>query len=171
MQSGYHSFFFSICLRTDNTVLKLGIFHVIYFLGTHPTQTATILICIFVWEWDELNRGVANKGIFSCSVCSWITPNSKYPHGQGPRQRQYPSHLWSNPYIVLVFGARQGVHTDYGITWNERQLNCTTEEIFFCFSVLSLPVTRARIGPFSVSEPHSSLAQACTHGLLLPGSS
>ena len=51
---------------------------VIYFLGAYPTQTATILIYI-CWhmilslKMDELNRGVANTGIF---VCSWITPNA-----------------------------------------------------------------------------------------------
>ena len=90
VQSGYHSFFFSVCLRTlqskepkhsPRTNNTLGIFCVIYFPQAHPTQTATILIYIC---WHVIlslrmrcaNRGVANKGTFSCSVYSWITPNA-----------------------------------------------------------------------------------------------
>ena len=44
VQLGYHSFFFSVCPRKNNTLLKLEIFYVIYFPGIRPTQTATILI-------------------------------------------------------------------------------------------------------------------------------
>ena len=39
------SFLLFFCFSSDkNTLLKLEIFYVIYFPGTHLTQTATILI-------------------------------------------------------------------------------------------------------------------------------
>ena len=48
VQSGYHSFFFCLSEDKQHTLLKLGIFCVIYFLGAHHTQTATLLIYIYL---------------------------------------------------------------------------------------------------------------------------
>ena len=49
VQSGHHSLFFSVCPRTKKYILlTLGISYIIYFPGTHPTQTATVLIYIYL---------------------------------------------------------------------------------------------------------------------------
>ena len=42
VQSGHHNFFFSVCPRTKYILLYWK--YLIYFPGTHPTQTATVLI-------------------------------------------------------------------------------------------------------------------------------
>ena len=73
------SLFLLFCLSRDkqHTVLKLGIFCNLFpGSSSHPDchSSNTHLLARDSSEWDELN--VANKGIFSCSVCSWITPNA-----------------------------------------------------------------------------------------------
>ena len=47
VQLGHHSLF---CLSEDKQyiLLALEIFDVIYFQGTHPTQTATVLVYIYL---------------------------------------------------------------------------------------------------------------------------
>ena len=56
--TGSYAFRFSqcllFCLSEDKqyTVLKLEIFYVIYFLGTCPTQTTTVLIYIYIFAHD-----------------------------------------------------------------------------------------------------------------------
>ena len=49
VQLGCHSLFFSFCPRKNSTQ---EIFYVVYFPGTHPTQTATILIYNYLFARD-----------------------------------------------------------------------------------------------------------------------
>ena len=49
VQSGHHSFFFSVSSEDKIYILLiLGISDIIYFLETHLTQTATVLIYIYL---------------------------------------------------------------------------------------------------------------------------
>ena len=58
--------FLLFCFSEDKIyiLLILGIFYIIYFLGTHPTQTATILIYIYLCVFLGLRMGWAQSRCF-----------------------------------------------------------------------------------------------------------